>query len=182
MIANDYVGVGLRAMMGGCGLAGGGRGGRVVAAAAVRVVRVVQGVLQKQNNVQCRKTTSSVSTMETATTTTTTTTTTTMTSASDDARQRRLREMESHFASTSNPAVAPPPPPTPIAQASHLGPHALSGTNIQHSESQFPISLLTDTFSRTHTYLRVSVTERCNLRCTYCMPEEGNKLTKKYEY
>jgi cyclic pyranopterin phosphate synthase len=31
---------------------------------------------------------------------------------------------------------------------------------------------LTDTFGRVHNNLRVSVTDRCNLRCTYCMPEE----------
>ena len=30
-----------------------------------------------------------------------------------------------------------------------------------------------DRFGRTITYLRVSVTERCNLRCRYCMPAEG---------
>jgi cyclic pyranopterin phosphate synthase len=30
---------------------------------------------------------------------------------------------------------------------------------------------LTDTFSRQHDYLRISITERCNLRCLYCMPE-----------
>lgn len=30
---------------------------------------------------------------------------------------------------------------------------------------------LTDKFNRQHDYLRISVTERCNLRCTYCMPE-----------
>src|SRR5487761_1693338 len=33
-------------------------------------------------------------------------------------------------------------------------------------------SMLTDTFGRTHNNLRSSVTDRCNLRCTYCMPEE----------
>ncbi|XP_076235842.1 molybdenum cofactor synthesis 1 isoform X2 [Calliopsis andreniformis] len=38
--------------------------------------------------------------------------------------------------------------------------------------------LLTDSFGRHHTYLRISVTERCNLRCLYCMPAEGVKLTK----
>ncbi|KAI8145290.1 putative molybdopterin cofactor synthesis protein A [Fennellomyces sp. T-0311] len=36
---------------------------------------------------------------------------------------------------------------------------------------------LTDTFGRQHNYLRISLTERCNLRCTYCMPEEGVPLT-----
>src|SRR5436853_7643835 len=33
-------------------------------------------------------------------------------------------------------------------------------------------SELIDSFGRTHNNLRISVTDRCNLRCTYCMPEE----------
>ncbi|KAL8688502.1 MAG: hypothetical protein Q9224_004866, partial [Gallowayella concinna] len=36
---------------------------------------------------------------------------------------------------------------------------------------------LTDNFHRQHTYLRISVTERCNLRCTYCMPAAGVPLS-----
>ena len=32
---------------------------------------------------------------------------------------------------------------------------------------------LEDSFGRSHTYLRISVTDRCNYRCVYCMPEEG---------
>jgi cyclic pyranopterin phosphate synthase len=32
---------------------------------------------------------------------------------------------------------------------------------------------LLDRFGRVHTYLRVSVTDRCNFRCTYCLPAEG---------
>lgn len=32
---------------------------------------------------------------------------------------------------------------------------------------------LIDRFGRPHTYLRISVTDRCNYRCTYCMPAEG---------
>lgn len=35
------------------------------------------------------------------------------------------------------------------------------------------VAPLTDTFARPIDYLRVSVTDRCNLRCTYCMPEAG---------
>lgn len=31
---------------------------------------------------------------------------------------------------------------------------------------------LVDGFGRVHTDLRISVTDRCNLRCTYCMPLE----------
>lgn len=33
-----------------------------------------------------------------------------------------------------------------------------------------------DRFNRRIDYLRISVTDRCNFRCTYCMPEEGIKL------
>ena len=33
-----------------------------------------------------------------------------------------------------------------------------------------------DRYNRKINYLRVSVTDRCNLRCTYCMPESGIKL------
>jgi cyclic pyranopterin phosphate synthase len=33
-----------------------------------------------------------------------------------------------------------------------------------------------DRFNRNLNYLRISVTDRCNLRCTYCMPEEGIRL------
>ncbi|KAH8379677.1 hypothetical protein KR009_006481 [Drosophila setifemur] len=40
-------------------------------------------------------------------------------------------------------------------------------------------SPLTDTFGRHHTYLRISLTERCNLRCDYCMPAEGVPLQPK---
>lgn len=35
---------------------------------------------------------------------------------------------------------------------------------------------LKDTYSRVIDYLRISVTDRCNLRCVYCMPAEGIKL------
>lgn len=40
-------------------------------------------------------------------------------------------------------------------------------------------NLLQDAFGRKHDYLRISITEHCNLRCTYCMPEEGIQLTPK---
>ncbi|CAI6360039.1 unnamed protein product [Macrosiphum euphorbiae] len=39
--------------------------------------------------------------------------------------------------------------------------------------------VLTDTFGRKHNYLRVSLTERCNLRCEYCMPFKGAKLSEQ---
>ena len=36
-----------------------------------------------------------------------------------------------------------------------------------------PREVLTDRFGRFHGYLRLSLTERCNLRCRYCMPAAG---------
>ncbi|MET0009281.1 MAG: GTP 3',8-cyclase MoaA, partial [Candidatus Thiodiazotropha sp. 6PLUC4] len=33
-------------------------------------------------------------------------------------------------------------------------------------------SILTDRFDRNITYLRISVTDRCDLRCVYCMSED----------
>ena len=40
-------------------------------------------------------------------------------------------------------------------------------------------NILQDSHGRDHTYLRISLIERCNLRCTYCMPEQGVKLSPK---
>jgi cyclic pyranopterin phosphate synthase len=40
---------------------------------------------------------------------------------------------------------------------------------------------LIDSFGRTIDYLRVSVTDRCNFRCVYCMPEEGAPIAPKAE-
>lgn len=39
--------------------------------------------------------------------------------------------------------------------------------------------VIEDQFGRVHNYLRISLTEKCNLRCFYCMPEEGNMLSEK---
>ena len=43
----------------------------------------------------------------------------------------------------------------------------------------FGNSTLVDPFNRHITYLRLSVTDRCDLRCTYCMPEKMTFLNKK---
>jgi cyclic pyranopterin phosphate synthase len=54
-------------------------------------------------------------------------------------------------------AIAPPPAAlSPGARPQDLPPHPL-----------------TDAFGRRLTYLRVSVTDRCNLRCSYCLPEDA---------
>ena len=38
---------------------------------------------------------------------------------------------------------------------------------------------IVDNFGRAHTYLRISLTDRCNLRCFYCMPADGIELMEK---
>jgi cyclic pyranopterin phosphate synthase len=40
---------------------------------------------------------------------------------------------------------------------------------------------LVDRFERLHDNLRISVTDRCNIRCFYCMPEEGGQYAPKPE-
>ncbi len=37
--------------------------------------------------------------------------------------------------------------------------------------------MLIDQFGRSHNYLRISLTDNCNLRCFYCMPEENYNFT-----
>ncbi|WP_234995568.1 GTP 3',8-cyclase MoaA [Streptoalloteichus hindustanus] len=56
----------------------------------------------------------------------------------------------------------------------HLGWPALRSTSRAPGPGGRPDSpTLVDRFGRTATDLRVSLTDRCNLRCTYCMPAEG---------
>src|SRR5687768_11890701 len=50
-----------------------------------------------------------------------------------------------------------------------MGP-AWAGTSPASQED----TRLVDSFGRRLTYLRVSVTDRCNLRCTYCLPEDAD--------
>ncbi|MDY0910650.1 GTP 3',8-cyclase MoaA [Microbacterium sp. CFBP9034] len=42
-----------------------------------------------------------------------------------------------------------------------------------------PGDALVDTHGRVHRDLRISLTDRCSLRCTYCMPEQGNEWLAK---
>jgi cyclic pyranopterin phosphate synthase len=41
--------------------------------------------------------------------------------------------------------------------------------------------MLVDRYGRKIDYLRISVTDRCNLRCQYCMPAEGTDVFEKAE-
>ncbi len=41
--------------------------------------------------------------------------------------------------------------------------------------------MIIDNHGREINYMRIAVTDKCNLRCFYCMPEEGIKFVKKDE-
>jgi len=47
--------------------------------------------------------------------------------------------------------------------------------------SNKPSTSLTDAFGRVHTNLRISVTDRCNIRCFYCMPQENVRFKPRDE-
>ena len=49
------------------------------------------------------------------------------------------------------------------------------------SVATMSLPLLSDTYQRRVSYLRVSLTDRCNYRCQYCMPEEGVELVPRSE-
>jgi len=51
-------------------------------------------------------------------------------------------------------------------------------TAVEHSRD---VRLLTDSFGRVVRDLRISVTDRCNFRCVYCMPAEGLKWVPRAE-
>ena len=40
---------------------------------------------------------------------------------------------------------------------------------------------LVDQLGRVHTNLRLSVTDRCNIRCFYCMPDENVRFKPRHE-
>ncbi|KAH6606660.1 molybdenum cofactor biosynthesis 1 b [Trichoderma cornu-damae] len=76
----------------------------------------------------------------------------------------------------SSSAVAEQPEPQPTHPISPPPPSILSRRHRIRDAKPFS-DFLTDTHHRQHDYLRISVTERCNLRCVYCMPEEGVPLS-----
>jgi len=51
--------------------------------------------------------------------------------------------------------------------------HDIKRSMPEEEEEEAP---LMDRFGRRHSYLRISLSERCNLRCRYCMPAEGVPL------
>ncbi|HEY4614394.1 MAG TPA: GTP 3',8-cyclase MoaA [Citricoccus sp.] len=51
----------------------------------------------------------------------------------------------------------------------------------RHTRDGLLAEALTDGFGRAHRDLRVSLTDKCSLRCTYCMPEDAGPFTPREE-
>jgi cyclic pyranopterin phosphate synthase len=67
-------------------------------------------------------------------------------------------------------------PPRELARTKGLGRDRAAGSTHRHPPEPTPPTEpqpLVDRFGRIATDLRVSLTDKCNLRCTYCMPAEG---------
>ncbi|KAK4505628.1 hypothetical protein PRZ48_003591 [Zasmidium cellare] len=98
-------------------------------------------------------------------------------------RRKRWPQPQSHT-SARHIATAPAveyhePEPVFPENSPAIPPASQRRQNLRNAQ---PFSdFLTDTFNRQHDYLRISLTERCNLRCLYCMPEEGIQLSPKKE-
>lgn len=68
----------------------------------------------------------------------------------------------------------------PVALRSMASRSTPSGSE-QTTEPMPKSGPLVDRYGRVHSDLRISVTDRCNLRCVYCMPEEGVTLRPRSE-
>jgi cyclic pyranopterin phosphate synthase len=69
--------------------------------------------------------------------------------------------------------------PSPVFVS--VRPHLRGTADGESSEGREPLTMpesgpLIDRYGRTHNDLRISVTDRCNLRCVYCMPEVGMRF------
>ncbi|MEU1971019.1 GTP 3',8-cyclase MoaA [Microbacterium sp. NPDC019599] len=58
-------------------------------------------------------------------------------------------------------------------------PRAWSSKSAATAAEEAASGPLVDTYGRVHRDLRISLTDRCSLRCTYCMPEQGNEWLAK---
>lgn len=90
---------------------------------------------------------------------------------------RRKRPPSATTTTTSTTDVEDGPTPTLARTKDKTTTTTTNNNNVnEHAVSS---DMLTDQFGRFHNYLRVSLSERCNLRCLYCMPAEGVPLQPK---
>ncbi|XP_051880297.1 molybdenum cofactor biosynthesis protein 1 isoform X2 [Pristis pectinata] len=79
---------------------------------------------------------------------------------------------------TLSDTCAPQPKPASEGLLAEASPGLGWRSRFDHRSLPFS-AFLTDSFGRQHSYLRISLTEKCNLRCQYCMPQDGVKLTPR---
>ena len=96
-------------------------------------------------------------------------------------KKRAAEKLRKHTAERPNDAERPLDWQTCVQLAKQV----YSSTVKEHGHPTFASYLehraMTDAFSRKHTYLRISISEKCSLRCVYCMPEGGVDLTPSAE-
>ena len=68
--------------------------------------------------------------------------------------------------------------PTAAAMGTGMSDH---GNQIATNKKIQSVTPIVDSFGRVHTSLRVSVTDRCNIRCFYCMPDENIRFLPRDE-
>ena len=73
----------------------------------------------------------------------------------------------------------PANPPANTLSDSPANVAADSDQSLQPGAMHSPDHPLIDSFGRSHTSLRISVTDRCNIRCFYCMPETGAEFAPR---
>ena len=78
---------------------------------------------------------------------------------------------------TRDRSTAQPVNPVPVTVSVQRHRPGLDTPSSSHGAGTAPVmptqGPLVDRYGRIHDDLRISVTDRCNLRCVYCMPEEG---------
>src|SRR5580693_5920919 len=77
-----------------------------------------------------------------------------------------------HTATTFQPTTAPSPLRV-LTTRPPAGGAGLAAASVAAEGRAKKAGGLVDAFGRQLTYLRISVTDRCNLRCTYCLPEDA---------
>lgn len=93
----------------------------------------------------------------------------------------KISKTSNKKANTTSRATSNNVPVSTTTTTSSDGKNKISWREILQSSKELlskheKVDLLTDSFSRKHSYLRISLGERCNLRCLYCMPPEGVPL------
>jgi len=76
-------------------------------------------------------------------------------------------------------ALSTAPAPRPLGSAERAAKLAEGPGLASFLPSAPGADVLTDKFGRDHSYLRISLTEKCSLRCQYCMPADGVPLQPK---